>query len=104
MNCILNGVYSKERRIRKHYSCARTQFLEANASLIQTAMEIDKPISKQTFRGRRGIQFNTSKDRAKLVDLITSLFDESRKAKHVREQNERRLKRLCHRVFCTSAF
>jgi hypothetical protein len=42
MNSILETVYSEERRIGKHYCSARSQFLEAYASLVKATMKIDK--------------------------------------------------------------
>ena len=104
MNRILDAIYSEERRVGKYYCSASSYFLEAHPSLVEATMKIDKPVSKQAFRGGWGIQFNASKDRAELVELITFLFDESRKAQHVYKQNERRLEWFCHLMLNRSAF
>jgi hypothetical protein len=66
-------------------------------------MKIDKSVSEQALGGRRRIQFDASKDRAKVVELITFLFDQSREAEHVDKQNERRLEWLRHRILGRSA-
>src|SRR5439155_19344000 len=72
--------------------------LEAHASLVEATMKIDKTVSKQAFRRGWRIQFNAGKDRIKFVELVTLPLDESRKAQHVRKQNERRLEWLHHRI------
>ena len=73
-------------------------------SLVETTMKIDKSVSKQAFRRSWRIKLNFSKDRAKLVKIITLLFDESRKAEHIHEKNKCRFKWLRHRMPRRSAF
>jgi hypothetical protein len=67
-------------------------------------MKIDKAVSKQAFHRGWRIQFNAGKNRVKLVELVTLPLDESRKAEHVRKQNERRLEWLRHRILARGAF
>jgi hypothetical protein len=97
MNRILERVYSEECGVRKDNRGSRGHFLKAQTSLVETTVRIDESVSKEAFRRGWRIQFNTSKDWIELVKFITFLFDKRREAKHVYEQNERRLKRL-HRV------
>src|SRR5689334_8223386 len=104
MNRVVEALYSEERRVGKYYCGTCSHVLEAHTSLVEATMKIDKPVSKQALRWRWGVQFNASKDRAKLVKLITFLFDESRKAEHIHKQNKRCLERLCHRMLGKSAF
>src|ERR1700679_1745707 len=49
LNCIVNSIDAEKGRIRENNLCSCTQFLQIEPCIVETAMEIDEPISQQTF-------------------------------------------------------